>query len=227
LESVKGHIVFDFDGTVVSNMEALKIGLSIYKNKIKSYPISNLLPFKTISGSLSFLWDNWGKNEKELSLKQRMIISLGLITTTRIFNYRAFEGIPELIKGLSSSGYRVYIWTARDRFSTMYILEELGLLGCFIDLRCSDDTKVKPHPAGLKEMFKGVQKNSVILIGNSRDDILGAKSFGCSSIGALWGKLEKRQDLKDEGASYLAKSPTQCKRIIDSYFKKLHSKKSA
>jgi phosphoglycolate phosphatase len=227
LESVKGHVVFDFDGTVVSNKEALKFGLSIYKSKIKSYSLSNLLPFGSIIGNISSFWNNWGKNERELSVKQRMIISFGQITTTPIFNYQAFDGIPELIRELSSTGYSVYIWTARDRYSTMYILKELGLLGCFNDLRCSDDTKVKPHPAGLKEMFRDVSKNSVILIGNSKDDILGAKSFGCSSIGALWGQLEKGQELKNEGASFLAKSPTQCKRIIDTYFKKLKSNKTA
>lgn len=126
-----------------------------------------------------------------------------------------FFGIKEMLDKLEQRGCKLYVWTARSRFSTVEFLRSLGIINRFEQLHCSTDGDTKPSPDGLESMLFGEEPDSVLVVGDSCADMFGAKSFGAYGIGAVWaykGRSEtvQSQALLDSGADDIAKSPQEC-----------------
>ena len=97
-----------------------------------------------------------------------------------------FEGILDLLTELQKKGLKLYIWTARDRNSTLKILKSLDIMGFFEDISTATDCESKPAITGLEYMLDSFSKDSILMIGDSSSDIIGAQKFGIKSIAACW-----------------------------------------
>lgn len=97
-----------------------------------------------------------------------------------------YPGILEVLQILSDKNIDLYIWSARPRASMIRITKELGLFSYFRDVRGSDDTLPKPHPAGLKELTEIYPETNVVHIGDGTGDYNGAKLLGIPFIAACW-----------------------------------------
>ncbi len=133
----------------------------------------------------------------------------GTLVDTSEFRYRLYPGIKELLTDLSQDSI-LYVWTARDRASTLRILKELAVLSVFEQICTVDDALPKPHIEGLKQLVGDVDRNQVCMIGDTSNDILGARNFGIKSIGVIWNPQARADYLKETGADFLAKEPAAC-----------------
>lgn len=97
-----------------------------------------------------------------------------------------YPGILETLKFLEQNSVDLYIWSARPRSSINRITKELGIAQYFRDVRGSDDTLPKPHPAGLKELLENYSLENVVHIGDGAGDYNGAKLLGAPFIAACW-----------------------------------------
>ncbi len=125
-----------------------------------------------------------------------------------------YPGIVHMLESLGTEEVKLYVWTARTRFSTVEFLKSLGIISRFEQLCCSTDSDPKPSSVGLRDMLgDDVEPKSVVVVGDSMADIIGATNFGARSIGALWasdGDKKHRQVLLECGADYLASSTSEC-----------------
>lgn len=141
----------------------------------------------------------------------------GTLVDTRGPEHKLFTGIKELLVELARE-HQLYVWTARPRASTLRILTNLGVLQLFEGVCTIDDAPNKPHVAGLALLLGKAQKNSICMIGDSTNDILGAKNFGVLALGAVWGadgdRARHGDVLKDYGADFIVAHPSECSRII-------------
>jgi phosphoglycolate phosphatase len=137
----------------------------------------------------------------------------GTLIDTSNFTYRLFDGIKELLQELGKD-HCLYVWTARDRSSTLRILKELEVLQYFDSICTIDDAPSKPNITGLSGMVGPFQKSSICMIGDTTFDILGAKNFGILSIGAAWNPDAKTKLLAGVGADFIATHPSECSKII-------------
>lgn len=133
----------------------------------------------------------------------------GTLVNTSSYKYELYPGIKDLILSLSAN-YTLHVWTARDRRSTLRLLEELGILPFFEGICAVDDALPKPHISGLQELVHDAQKSMVCVIGDTSNDIIGAKNFGVKSIGALWNGSAGRLVLQESGCDFLASAPSEC-----------------
>jgi phosphoglycolate phosphatase len=138
----------------------------------------------------------------------------GTLLDTSGFKYKLFPQIKELLEELSI-GNCLYVWTARDRLSTQRILGELGVLKYFDTLCCVDDSIPKPHISGLQLLVGKTPKHSICVIGDSSNDMIGAKNFGALAIGAVWNLEAKSQVLKEFGADFIVSHPAECSKLIE------------
>ena len=138
----------------------------------------------------------------------------GTLVDTSAPKYKLFPGIKELITELSPHCL-LYVWTARGRSSTLRILEELGIYSYFNGFSTVDDDYPKPHVGGLMALVGKAPKKSICVIGDSSNDILGARNFGVMSIGATWAPDVQGQSLKDMGADFLVSHPSECSKLIE------------
>lgn len=138
----------------------------------------------------------------------------GTIVDTSTHKYRLFPGIKELL--IQHSGdCMFYVWTARSRTSTLRIFEELGIYSYFDSFSTVDDHLPKPHIEGLFSLVGNAPKESICVIGDSSNDILGAKNFGVLAIGATWNGFARPQFLTDAGADFIVSHPTECSKLFE------------
>lgn len=133
----------------------------------------------------------------------------GTLVDTNQLKYELFPGIKDLLLKLSAEDYTLYVWTARDRKSTLRILKEQGVLHLFDSLCTVEDALPKPHISGLLELVGNTSKSSVCVIGDTSNDILGAKNFGVKGIGAIWSRLANEEILKEVGADFITTDPSE------------------
>lgn len=138
----------------------------------------------------------------------------GTLIDTSSPKYKIFPGIKELLEKHKSECI-FYVWTARGRASTLRILEEQGIARYFDSISTPDDHFPKPHVEGIYKLVGKTSRASVCVIGDTGNDILGAKNFGVLSIGATWNKDVNPQDLRDVGADFLVSHPSECSKVIE------------
>lgn len=144
-----------------------------------------------------------------MSVKHIVFDCDGTLVDTTKLKYELFTGIKELLTQISSDA-TLYVWTARDRKSTLRILKELGILHFFEAVCTIDDALPKPHVSGLFELVSDAPKSSVCVIGDTSNDILGAKNFGVKSIGAVWNHPGYGEVMKEVGADFITAEPLAC-----------------
>jgi phosphoglycolate phosphatase len=144
-----------------------------------------------------------------LSLKHIVFDCDGTLVDTSQLKYSLYPGIKELLTELSENS-TLYVWTARDRKSTLRILKELGVLHFFAGISTVDDALPKPHVSGLFELLGDTPRNTVCMIGDTSNDILGAKNYGIKSIGAVWNPASSPAVMKELNADFVTNEPTAC-----------------
>ena len=111
----------------------------------------------------------------------------GTLVNTTVYPRSLYAGMKELLKLLSSQGVSCYVWTARNRASTVEILESLAIIGQFKALSCGGEMTPKPSIDGLEALMIEAPKEEILVVGDSFGDVIGGASFGAYSVGALWG----------------------------------------
>lgn len=137
----------------------------------------------------------------------------GTLLDTSHYRYSLFPGIKELLADLAQDSI-LYVWTARDRASLIRILEEHGVYSYFDSFCTLEDAHPKPHISGLIELVGMHPKDSICVIGDTSNDILGARNFGVKSIAAGWNKELNGPYLREIGADFIVMDPIECSRII-------------
>jgi len=197
-------IIFDFDGTIlnsVQNIHAInrevfsiicqrEVSLQEAQEKYHAHFEALLSAFNiSCPTKIQKTLEVW----TEISLKQSYILHAGVF---------------ELLSILYNKGYHLHLWTARDERSLYKILSELNLEHFFKTISHSDGLCSKPNPNGLKFDFKSSIKNSTIMIGDSPQDILGAKNIKAIAAAALWDNEASEHLLIASGAELFFKHPS-------------------
>jgi phosphoglycolate phosphatase len=211
----KGHIVFDCDGTLISSMQAVFKAIQQFMSEYLEREVTPEEVKSKYTADMMALCQNFGLDIGAEDQQQKMFKRWTEIAAANEHQYDLFDGIKDLVHDLSESGYCLYVWTLRDRRSTLEILKQLGIIGHFFDFRCMDDTTPKPHPQGLEELVGGFAKDNIVVIGDTAADIEGANNFGCKSIAALWCENINEAYIEKAGPSFNAKVPHECIKIIE------------
>ena len=222
LENPRGHIIFDCDGTLISSFEAIIEGIGEVMSTVLEREVNRDEVLKNYESDLLALAHNFGlKPDEDDALKDRLIKTWEAVAQKvneeKRHQFRLFPGIKDLILELSKD-YQLYVWTARDRRSTLYILKDLEIASFFLEFRCVDDCAPKPLTEGLEQMVGDVDKDKVIVIGDSPTDIRGAKSFGVKSIAACWADERFFHESDRYEPEFKAKAPKDCLSIINNLF---------
>ncbi|MFY7993239.1 MAG: HAD family hydrolase [Bacteriovoracaceae bacterium] len=137
----------------------------------------------------------------------------GTLIDTSQYRYSLFPGIKDLIIDLSKD-CELYVWTARDRLSTLRYLKEFEIIQYFSEISTPDDALAKPNSEGIRRLVGAHDKTSVCMIGDSSADIVGAKNFGVMSIGANWWINTDTESLITSGADFIVSDPVDCSKLI-------------
>ena len=122
---------------------------------------------------------------------------------------KPIEGIPEMLQTLKEMGKRLMIATSKPEKFARKIAEHFGMAkyfefigGATIDESRVDKAEVINY---VLENCGITDKKSVLMVGDRKHDIIGAKKAGVDGAGVLFG-YGNLQELETAGAIFVAKS---------------------
>ncbi len=118
-----------------------------------------------------------------------------------------YDGIGELLAELKTSGKTLAVATSKPEPFAVKILEHFGIADCFAYIAGGtlDETRTKKAEVirYALEMLGISPGLSVVMVGDRKYDIIGAREVGITSIGVLYG-YGTRDELSEAGALLLA-----------------------
>lgn len=199
------YIFFDLDGTLTDPHEGItncvKYALEYFGIYEKDY--SKLLRFIGPPLVWSFS-EYYGFNEKKsLEAVAKYRERFGKIG---IFENKVYDGVYDMLQRLVDSGHVLVLATSKPRVYAETIMKKFRLRPYFKMISGSelDGTRNDKDEVIAYAIEKlGCPKESVIMVGDRKHDILGAKKCGIASCGVLFGYAEDGE-LEAAGADMIA-----------------------
>ena len=127
-----------------------------------------------------------------------------------------YEGIKEMLVSLNEKGIKRAVASNKpDEFTKSLITSYFGD-GLFSSVHGKREGRsTKPSPDIVNDILKelDIEKDDVVLAGDSDVDIMTAENAGIDSIGCTWG-FRPKEELASAGAVYLADSAEKLLKIV-------------
>lgn len=197
-------VIFDFDGTICDTGEGIlksaKFALEAFGYNVPDYeqltcfigpPL--LVTFQEVYGA-----DPAKAEELVKKFRERY-------TNKGVFESKLYDGIKELLQslkkdnikiGIASSKPQDYIEALLDRFAVKSYFDAI----CGVSFTADCESKSSIISRCLKELE--LPGNEVIMVGDKKYDIEGAKANVIDSVGALWGYGTKFEHI-EAGAKFI------------------------
>lgn len=210
------YILFDLDGTLTNS----ELGITTcVQHALKKFGIeiedrTVLRPFIGPPLGESFqVYYGLSKEESEQAIKyyRERFSEKGL------YENEVYEGVEKTLQRLKDCGKKLIIATSKPEKFTLIILEHFDLLkyfdfvaGATMDGSRGEKSDVIRYALEISEIE---DKSDVIMIGDRKFDILGAKENGLASMGVLYG-FGDREELEKAGADYIAETAEDIAKIL-------------
>lgn len=198
-------VLFDLDGTVIDSSLGITrcVRYSMEKMGMKPLEVEELTCF--IGPPLKEMFIESFHLEEEQA-KQMVCYYRERYQTKGVYENTVYNKIPEVLKELKKRNYQVALATSKPELFAKKILQFLELDGYFDFIGGSTlgeerNTKAKVI-AYVMEKMKIACKNRIVIIGDRKHDILGAKEMGIASIGVLYG-FGSKEELENAGADLI------------------------
>lgn len=202
------YILFDLDGTLTdpgigitnSVMYALKkYGIEV-NNRTELY---NFIGPPLVDSFEKYFGFSEEKSKKAVEYYREYYKDKG------IFENRIYDGIEDLLKKLYNSKRTLVLATSKPEIFAKEILQYFNIHRyiTFVAGSNLDGTRVKKDEV-IEYALKSCridEVSKVIMVGDRKYDIIGAKKAGIKSIGVLYG-YGNRKELHTAGADYIATS---------------------
>lgn len=139
-----------------------------------------------------------------------------------IFENGIYDGIIELLDACKRAGKKICLATSKPEIFAVRILERYGMAEFFDEAVGSTlDGSINTKDEVIREVFRRLsitteeEKERVIMIGDRKHDIIGAKKCSISSIGVRFGYAEEGE-LEQAGADYIVETVDElCKLCLE------------
>lgn len=129
-----------------------------------------------------------------------------------IYENLVYDGFEEMIKTLKAAGKMTVVATSKPEPYANRIIEHFGL-ACYFDyvagMELSGGRATKAEVIRYAFGLCGLEKDKcedrerVLMIGDRKHDVIGAKEVGIDCLGVLYG-FGSREELEEAGADYIA-----------------------
>jgi len=211
--------IFDLDGTLLDTLSDLAFSVNYGLGKC-GFPIHPVEVYKNFVGNginmlLTRALPENQKTEQHIALLRNHCIPYYDEHKTDFT--KPYEGIPELLQKLLSSGLKLAVASNKYHAATEELIGQL-----FPDISFAavlgqrEGIPVKPDPAIVYEILQitGIPADNAVYIGDSGVDIQTASNSGLLSIGVTWG-FRPREELENAGANYIANTANEIFEIIN------------
>lgn len=199
------YIFLDLDGTITDPMEGITRSVEYALNHfgIEVIDRKELCPFigPPLFDSFREFYHFTDEQTVEAIVKYREYFA-----DTGIFQNKLYQGIEEFLQRANEKGYTLMLATSKPTVFADRILDYFRISDKFAfvggsELNGSRDTKTDVIKYVLESNTIS-DLSSVIMVGDRKHDIIGARNTGIDSIGVLYGYGD-REELSRAGADYI------------------------
>lgn len=210
---MKKTILFDLDGTLTDSGEGIIKCASLALEHF-GLPVPDWEEMRTFVGPP--LGDSFIRHgvpeervEEAIAVYRSRYIPIGK------FENHPYPGIRELLEQLKQQGHTLFVATSKPEAMSIEILEHFDLAKYFQQIcgATMDGTRSSKE-AVIEYLIDGNGRDSqMVMVGDTRFDILGAKAHGIPAVGVAWGYGEI-SDMRAAGAAAIAENPQQLLEIL-------------
>ena len=209
------YIFFDLDGTLTDPQEGIT---NCVKYALESFGIhetdySKLMRF--IGPPLIYSFSEYYGFDEE---KSRAAVTKyrERFSDIGIFENRVYDGIEDVLQKLVDTAHVLVLATSKpkvfaDRIMTKYRLRPYFKLICGSELDGTRDNKDEVIEYAIEKLQ--IPREQIIMVGDRKHDIIGAKKCGIASCGVRYGYAEPNE-LENAGADYIAEDLTDLLEIL-------------
>ena len=196
-------ILFDLDGTLTDSGEGI-INCAILALEHFGLPIPDREEMRTFVGPP--LHDSFirhgvpaDRTDEAIRVYRSRYIPIGAYENT------PYPGVKELLENLKAQGHTLYVATSKPEAMSIKILEHFDLAHYF-DRICGasmDSSRSTKEDVIAYLLSLNGRGENIIMVGDTKFDILGAKFHGIPAIGVSWG-YGNVSDMEAAGAVSIA-----------------------
>lgn len=200
------NILFDLDGTLTDSGEGI-INCAILALEHFGLPIPSREALRVIVGpplDQSFIRFGVPADRTDEAIR----VYRSRYTTVGKFENYPYPGIRETLQALKAAGHRLFVATSKPEGMSVEILEKFELAQYF-ELICGATLDgSRSHKADVIAYLLGQVESleNVVMVGDTKFDVLGAKEHGIPTIGVAWG-YGTREEMLEAGAVAIAEKP--------------------
>ena len=190
------YLFFDLDGTLTDPGEGItnSVAYALDKFGITVTDRSSLYPFigpPLVDSFMKFYGFSHEDAERAVVCYREYFRDRG------IFENRLYKGIPEALKTLKDAGKTLVIATSKPEPFAKRIVEHFGLSPYFTLVAGASFDETRSEKWDVIEyaidMLKLTDRSEIVMIGDRKHDIIGAKKTGLDSVGVLWGYGDREE----------------------------------
>ena len=209
-------ILFDLDGTLTDSSPGI-INSIVYALDKYGITVEDTVKLRKFLGPpLHESFKEFYGFDEEKAM-EAVLFYREYFSTEGLFENQVYNGIPDLLQKLNDNGKRVIAATSKPQKFTDRIMEHFDLAKYFEFTAGSNMDGTRSKKAEIIEYAlnecKITNKSNVIMVGDRKHDIIGAKSVGIDSIGVEYGYGDY-DELKNAGATYIVKTVEELEAVI-------------
>lgn len=199
-------LLFDLDGTLTDSGEGI-IKSAWYTFEQFGMPLPSWEEMRVFVGPP--LWDTFekfgvpkDKTDEAVRIFRSRYVPIGKFENT------PYGGIRELLEELNRRDITCYVATSKPEVTAMEVLEHFGLAKYFVRICGADLEKNRNSKEAVISYLldqKPVQAE-FLMVGDTKYDVIGAKSHGIPTIGVSWG-YGSVEEMLEAGAIGIAEKP--------------------
>ena len=217
------HILFDLDGTLVDSGEGITdcVAYAMRHFGLTPGPREELNRFigpPLIDSFMRFCGMSYEQAREAAKVYRSRYRIKGVHENV------LYPGVGELLRDLNGLGAHCVLATSKPEVFAETVLEEMGISEFFefkagaqledptgraAKLRSEKDEVI----AYALESLAVTDRRRVLMVGDRKHDVIGAKKNGIDSVGVLYG-YGSREELEEAGASFIAETPSGVLDII-------------
>lgn len=207
-------ILFDLDGTLTDSGEGI-INCAALALEHFGLPVPDREAMRVFVGPpLHETFVRFGvpaeRTEEAISVYRSRYVPIGK------FENAPYPGIQELLEHLKDQGHRLFVATSKPENMSVEILEKFGMAHYF-EAICGasmDQSRSTKEAVIAYLLERNGSADNMIMVGDTKFDVLGAKAHGIPTIGVAWGYGET-EDMRSAGAIAIAETMEELEALLN------------
>lgn len=201
------NILFDLDGTLVDSSQGIINSLIYAFEKMAT----NLPDKSTLSSFIGPPLETSFKPyfSTQTEIDTAIYFFREFYRETGVYQTHLYPEIKEVLQVLKSQDFRLFVTTSKFEPMAIKMLSELNVNFLFDGIYGA--TSDRFHKSEIVQYcldLNNILLNDTIIVGDTKYDIIGAKTVGIGSAGVTWG-FGSFEDLQKNGADLIISSPKE------------------